>query len=268
MAHPERFPALLHRVITVYTVVLVAFPLVASLAWAGGTRDMITLNLPHDGVVVAMQLLYCLGLFFSYPIQLFPAVQILESWAPLSCRLLAPTKRDGVVDAAAAAAAGSAAAGKEKEGGYQVEADSSRVSPAPADVVADGSSSKDEEATAAVEPAAAAAVAAAVASLEMPLPPRSACCGVLFRSAIVGFTALVAAAVPKFGLFVNLIGAATGAMIAFILPALCHLWLYPEQSRGSRCVAWSIVGVGVVGGGLSATISMIELWRAFGGDGW
>ena len=129
-----------------------------------------------------------------------------------------------------------------------------------------GSGSEGEEATIAAEPEAVAAVAA-VAPLEMPLPPRSACCGVLFRSAIVGFTALVAAVVPEFGLFVNLIGAATGAMIAFILPALCHLRLYPEQSRGSRCVAWLIVGVGVVGGGLSATISMIELWRAFVGDG-
>ena len=115
----------------------------------------------------------------------------------------------------------------------------------------------------------------------------------VFRTAIVGMTALVAALVPQFGLFVNLIGygrhplpfppatylhtvalkvtiatcldgrAFTGPFIAFILPSLCHLKLFPAQSTQSKLLGYCIVVVGLVGSLVATTVSIIELDKAF-----
>ena len=40
---------------------------------------MVTMNLPHDNLTSSVQLLYCLGLLGSYPIQVIPAFDIVES---------------------------------------------------------------------------------------------------------------------------------------------------------------------------------------------
>ena len=114
----------------------------------------------------------------------------------------------------------------------------------------------------------------------------------VFRTAIVGMTALVAALVPQFGLFVNLIGyghplpfppatylhtvalkvtiatcldgrAFTGPFIAFILPSLCHIKLFPAQSTQSKLLGYCIVVVGLVGSLVATTVSIIELDKAF-----
>lgn len=46
------------------------------------TRDVITLNLPHNELTTFLKLSYCFGLLFTYPIQLFPAMDLIEklSW--------------------------------------------------------------------------------------------------------------------------------------------------------------------------------------------
>ena len=56
--------------------------------FGNATADLITLNLPpSDTVVVLMQLLYSLSLFFTYPLMIFPVTQILENtkFARLIC---------------------------------------------------------------------------------------------------------------------------------------------------------------------------------------
>ena len=40
------------------------------------------------------------------------------------------------------------------------------------------------------------------------------------RTLIVIFTAFIATSVPKFGLFINMIGSFSGTLIAFILPVI------------------------------------------------
>ena len=44
------------------------------------TADLITSNLPSDNkMVVLMQVFYCVSLFFTYPIMLFPCLQVIEN---------------------------------------------------------------------------------------------------------------------------------------------------------------------------------------------
>jgi hypothetical protein len=39
---------------------------------------MVTMNLPHDNLTSSVQMLYCLGLLGSYPMQMMPAIDITE----------------------------------------------------------------------------------------------------------------------------------------------------------------------------------------------
>ena len=44
-----------------------------------------------------------------------------------------------------------------------------------------------------------------------------------FRAFYVLMTALIAAAVPNFGIFISLVGASASAALAFVMPAIFHL---------------------------------------------
>lgn len=47
------------------------------------TEDMITFNIPQNKITSFLRLFYCLGIFFTYPVMLFPLYQITE--AKLRC---------------------------------------------------------------------------------------------------------------------------------------------------------------------------------------
>jgi proton-coupled amino acid transporter len=58
---------------------LCIFSLSSYEAYGYRINDMVTMNLPHDNLTSTVQLLYCLGLLGSYPIQVIPAFDIVES---------------------------------------------------------------------------------------------------------------------------------------------------------------------------------------------
>jgi solute carrier family 36 (proton-coupled amino acid transporter) len=79
MQHPEEFAGILKTGMMVITIVYTMFPLVVYLCFGGTTKDMITANLPDgEAIVVVVELSYSIGLYLTYPIQMFPAIQILE----------------------------------------------------------------------------------------------------------------------------------------------------------------------------------------------
>ena len=47
-------------------------------AFGEDTKDIITLNLPHDWTTVAVKLALCLGLLFTFPVMMVPVFEILE----------------------------------------------------------------------------------------------------------------------------------------------------------------------------------------------
>ena len=99
---------------------------------------MVTLNLPHDNLTSMIQVFYCFGLLGSYPMQMMPVFEIIET-----ARLYAK-----------------------------------------------------------------------IPTMNSFRPSKRMC----FRTSIVLGTAFSAMVVPKFGLFINLIGAFACTALAFILP--------------------------------------------------
>ena len=79
MAEPALFPKVLKNGLIIITVLYVVFPLVVYVCYGSTTHDMITKNLPcGDFVVILVQLGYSVGLYFTYPIMMWPAIEILE----------------------------------------------------------------------------------------------------------------------------------------------------------------------------------------------
>jgi proton-coupled amino acid transporter len=187
MREPSEFKPILRNGMLVITSLYLVFPLITYVAWGSAIQDMVTANLPQRApIVITVELLYCAGLFLTFPIMMWPAVQILEG---------------------------------------------SRL----------------------------------FRALE--------CCGgggnplmqsIVFRTLLVAVVSIAAIFIPKFGLFVGLIGCLSCSMLAFILPAMFSLKL--DHSERSRPLRWFMVGFGVIGGGISFVVTMIELVEAVAKD--
>lgn len=79
MKQPSKFPMLLFWVMVTVTVVFVSAGLVGYLAFGDDTQTVILLNFPQNSPFVsATQFLYAMAILLSTPLQLFPAIKILE----------------------------------------------------------------------------------------------------------------------------------------------------------------------------------------------
>jgi proton-coupled amino acid transporter len=71
MAEPEKFPEVLRNSCIGLDVLLSSFSTLGYVTFGTETADLITLNLPpSDKVVVLMQVLYSVSLFFTYPLMM------------------------------------------------------------------------------------------------------------------------------------------------------------------------------------------------------
>eukprot|EP00927_Polykrikos_kofoidii_P014516 TRINITY_DN16379_c0_g1_i1.p1 TRINITY_DN16379_c0_g1~~TRINITY_DN16379_c0_g1_i1.p1 ORF type:complete len:486 (+),score=78.47 TRINITY_DN16379_c0_g1_i1:234-1691(+) len=89
MAKPSDFPMILRRAMILLTVLFTSFGIVCYAAYGGDTRDMITFNIPKSKITSFLRLFYCLGIFCTYPVMLFPLYQIAES----KCQCLQDSRR-------------------------------------------------------------------------------------------------------------------------------------------------------------------------------
>ena len=76
MQEPDQFPRVLWVGMISLTTLFVSFGLISYLAFGDSTNDMITLNLPRSPLTITVQFSYCVALVFTYPIMMFPAVQV------------------------------------------------------------------------------------------------------------------------------------------------------------------------------------------------
>eukprot|EP00164_Ancoracysta_twista_P002919 GFYU01003886.1.p1 GENE.GFYU01003886.1~~GFYU01003886.1.p1 ORF type:complete len:546 (-),score=116.20 GFYU01003886.1:168-1805(-) len=75
----HKFPWILGACMLIVTFMYESFALVNYLAYGADTKDVIFLNLPgHNDMVVSVQISYCIAVIFTFPLMLFPAVQIIE----------------------------------------------------------------------------------------------------------------------------------------------------------------------------------------------
>ena len=78
MKEPEKFPAIMRNTLICVIALLVIFSVASYEAFGNTIKDIVTLNLPHDSLTSSVQLLYCFGLLGSYPMQVMPALNIVE----------------------------------------------------------------------------------------------------------------------------------------------------------------------------------------------
>ena len=80
MKQPQKFPPVLAGVMIIITVVFLSMGALSYAAFGSATKTVIILNLPQDDKFVnAIQFLYSLAILLSTPLQLFPAIRIMEN---------------------------------------------------------------------------------------------------------------------------------------------------------------------------------------------
>ena len=80
MKQPHRFPGVLAGVMVIITLIFLSAGALSYAAYGSKTKTVILLNLPQDDKFVnVVQLLYSLAILLSTPLQLFPAIRIMEN---------------------------------------------------------------------------------------------------------------------------------------------------------------------------------------------
>ena len=80
MQKPTKFPRVLAIVMVIITAIFVSMGAISYAAYGSSTRTVIILNLPQDDRFVnTVQLLYAMAILLSTPLQLFPAIRIMEN---------------------------------------------------------------------------------------------------------------------------------------------------------------------------------------------
>jgi proton-coupled amino acid transporter len=79
MKSPKKFPHILALAFVAITSLYLLFGFVGYWAFGEDTQDIITLNLPHDLSTVLVKIGLCIGLFFTYPVMMYPVHEIFEA---------------------------------------------------------------------------------------------------------------------------------------------------------------------------------------------
>ncbi|CAG8434693.1 3906_t:CDS:2 [Scutellospora calospora] len=79
MKEPEKFPKVLTGVMIFITIIFTSIGVLSYAAFGKDVKTVVILNLPpNDPMVRIVQLLYALAILLSVPLQLFPAIRIME----------------------------------------------------------------------------------------------------------------------------------------------------------------------------------------------
>lgn len=80
MQRPSKFPLVLFLVMVLITTIFISMGALSYAAYGSATQTVVLLNLPQDDKLVnAVQFLYSLAILLSTPLQLFPAIRIMEN---------------------------------------------------------------------------------------------------------------------------------------------------------------------------------------------
>ena len=80
MRNPQKFPPVLAVVMVIITIIFTSMGALSYAAFGSKTKTVVLLNLPQDNKFVnGVQFLYSLAILLSTPLQLFPAIRILET---------------------------------------------------------------------------------------------------------------------------------------------------------------------------------------------
>lgn len=78
MKRPDKFRKTLALAFAVITMLYLSFGFIGYLAFGDDTQDIITLNLPNDWSTMLVKVGLCIGLFFTFPVMMYPVHEIFE----------------------------------------------------------------------------------------------------------------------------------------------------------------------------------------------
>lgn len=80
MRHPENFPKVLFAVIVLCCILFVGIGSLCYITYGDDVQTVVILNLPQDSIpVISIQFFYALAIMLSVPLQILPAIRIMES---------------------------------------------------------------------------------------------------------------------------------------------------------------------------------------------
>lgn len=80
MKHPEHFSFVFVLSAIVVSTLVITVSSLSYIAYGSEVEDLITLNLPHNELTTLVRLIYSFGLLASFPLQMFPCLDIVESF--------------------------------------------------------------------------------------------------------------------------------------------------------------------------------------------
>lgn len=79
MRTKSHFPRILTLTVALIGTIYATFGISGYLAFGDATQDVVTLNIQgHGGLATTVKLFLCAGLFFAYPLMLFPVFEVLQ----------------------------------------------------------------------------------------------------------------------------------------------------------------------------------------------
>lgn len=79
MLHKSHFPRILTLTVALIGSIYASFGIAGYMAFGESTEDVVTLNIQgHGGLGTIVKLFFCAGLFFAYPMMLFPVFDLLQ----------------------------------------------------------------------------------------------------------------------------------------------------------------------------------------------
>lgn len=80
MKNPNRYLTLLFSAMATISLLLISFGSIGYVAYGDDTQGIITTDLPADILTLLVRVFICFSLLMSFPIQLFPVVEIIEAY--------------------------------------------------------------------------------------------------------------------------------------------------------------------------------------------
>lgn len=76
----HRFPLYLHFAIGGLSIILACFGMLGYLVYGEGVNQIVTDSFPPGTIILIVRCLLCFAILLTYPLQIFPIIEIVESW--------------------------------------------------------------------------------------------------------------------------------------------------------------------------------------------
>lgn len=76
----HRFPLYLHFAIGGLSMILAFFGLLGYAVYGEAVEQIVTESFPHGVLIIIVRCLLCFAILLTYPLQIFPVIEIVEGW--------------------------------------------------------------------------------------------------------------------------------------------------------------------------------------------